>query len=66
MLSEQTIEVACLSIPSATLHIFEKPDITIKGLFSNINHFADKLGLPRNKIIANQEESENCLKKRPR
>ena len=49
--------------PPAALHIFGEADITIQGLFSNINHFADKLGLPRNKIIANQEEPEKWFQK---
>ena len=40
----------------------KKFDITIQGLFININHFANKLGIPKDKIIANQEESETCFK----
>ena len=65
-LNKQSKLLASQNPPSA-LHIFGEADITIQGLFININHFANKLGIPKDKIIANQEESETCFKKkRPR
>ena len=49
--------------PPSALHIFGEAHVIILGLIVNIKHFANKLGVPQDKIIANPKELENCFNK---